>query len=209
MAHRKLLTVRPITFRIAWAGFVGAYLVLLLLPESIAGTLAWLTLAAGAFAILVSIFCAAMLVILYRWFFAQWRGVAICVVTLGVGRWTTATGLMTGRAQLAVLVLTLDAMLVLGICLALMLWKRDAGLPLVGWALVGFIWTMLIVNRVQGDIVEVLLRSMGNASIYPTWWLDPFFCFLWWAVPLGVLSFLWHTLRLIRKEVHGANKTLR
>ena len=203
MANRKLLTREQAITGIAWASFACAYFVLLALPDRTADPYLLLLLAVVAIVILASVSCATMLVILYRRFFAQWRGTAILIVIVTLGRLLTTRSVFSGRVELVVLVLTIDAMVTLGISLALVLWKHDAGLPLIGWVLVIFIWVVLIANRLGGNIVELLLRSMGNTSAYYLWWLDSLFCTLWWTIPLGTLSFLWHTLKLVHREIRG------
>ena len=203
MGDRKVLTLRRTVVGFEWVGFAGAYLVLLVLPEKLADPYALLVLVLAAMAILLSILCGAVLVVRYRKFFVQWRGVAALVAVLTLGRWLTARSLLSGRAEPFVSVLTIDTMLILGVSLALALFRHDAGLPFVGWLVVVIVWAALIANRVQGNVIELYLRSVGTTTGYPLWWLDPLVCVLWWAVPLGALSFIWHTLRLIRKEIRG------
>ncbi len=201
MANRQLLTRRHIVFGLAWGSFVFAYLVILALPEKLDYPFALLALA--VLAIVTSIFCAAMLVVIYHQFFAQWRGTALIAVVLALGRWLTTHPALPSRVEFAVLVLTIDAMSVLGISVVMVLWRRDAGLPLIGWLSAIFVWIMLISNRVQGNTVELYLRSISNTTDYPLWWLDSLFCILWWTIPIGTLSFLLHTMKLIRKEIQG------
>lgn len=200
MADRKLLTLKHIVVWLTWGGLVAAHLtVLLLIDKSIED---YTVLVIALFAILVSIFCAAALVVYYRCFFGQWRGVIALFVALVLTRWL-ATRDLSPSLGLIVSTVAIDIMLVLGVSLTLVLYRRDDGLPLIGWVLAGFVWMLVIANRVQGDLVKALLNSINDPSDYSLWWLDSLWCFLWWSVPLGALSFLWHTLRFIVKEVRG------
>jgi hypothetical protein len=85
----------------------------------------------------------------------------------------------------------------------MMLWRRDVSLQLIGGLLIIFVWAALIANRLQGNLIELYFRSMSNTKNYPLWWLDSLFCMLCWSVPLGMFSFIWHTLKLIQKELRG------
>ncbi len=203
MADRRLLTLKRVITWLAWGGFVSTYLVLLLLPTNVPNDYLLLALVLVFVLVLISIVCAIVLLVRYRQVFGQWHSIAVLVIALTLGRWLTARSLLSGSVELAVSVLTIDVMIALGVCLALVLWKRDNGLQLMGWVSVLAIWIVLIAGRVQGNILELLLSSLGATDYYPLWWLDSLWCLLWWSIPLGALSFLWHIVKLMRKEIQG------
>jgi hypothetical protein len=88
-----------------------------------------------------------------------------------------------------------------GVATAILLWYRDIGLGLIAWGLAIIIWVVLLTWRFQGNSIELVLSSLNHPNEpSPLWWFNPFMCIFGWIIPLGIISFLGHTCRLIIRE---------
>ncbi len=84
---------------------------------------------------------------------------------------------------------------------AILVYYRDVGLSLIGWGSVVFIWALVVGWRFQGSLIELWVGTLNNPEApSPLWWLNNLLCFVWWIVPLSIISFLGHTLKLIIHE---------
>ncbi|MCP4538841.1 MAG: hypothetical protein GY832_17035 [Chloroflexi bacterium] len=154
----------------------------------------WLTLSLVA--------ASTWLVIHYRTFFRTWSGWAISVACLILCS-MIFQGVLPIRHPNFSLFLIVSGWLV-GVATAILLWYHgiDTGLRLIGWMTVIFIWSLALFSRFfPGNIVEFLMLDFTYAEEpSPLWWLQPIICVIGWVVPLGILGFLGHAVRLIVRE---------
>jgi hypothetical protein len=146
------------------------------------------------------------LTIRYRNSFKDWR-LWLALIILFV------LGAMIGQgvihiAQSGVMLLGSMAFLYVGlsllIALCISLFQCDIGLPLIGWFTAITIWSAVIAWRVQGNLIDALFQSIAQPNQpSPIWWLNVLFSGACCLVPLGLLSFTWHTVVLLRRELQG------
>ncbi len=154
--------------------------------------------------LLVSL-CAGLsaLVLAYRKFFSSWLGWGLMLglmisfhllVSLPAGKLSPRLSLFVSLGMVAF-------SLGVGVASVLLLWRRDHGLPLLAWATVGSIWLILVGWRIQGSLIELAFDVMQSQNTTPLWWLNSLCCALGWVLPLGLFSFVGHTLKLIVWEL--------
>jgi len=67
---------------------------------------------------------------------------------------------------------------------------------------VAIVWVLALAWRFQGNLMELWLFSLNYPdSTNPLWWFNPLICFLWWVLPLGIISFAGHTISILVKEM--------
>jgi hypothetical protein len=145
------------------------------------------------------------LVIHYRAFFKTWRGWAAPLLLLAFSSWGASSGLSNRYATLSFLfiMLTIVSGWTVAITTALFLWYRDVGLRLIGWSSVIVIWTMVFASRSYGNLIELVFSYSyltPSSQPRPLWWLYLPPLFLFWILPWGIVSFVRHTILLIRRE---------
>ena len=190
--------------RLAWGVLALDTILVFLVPTEInSGN--WLLLVGYALFLISSLVIAASwIVIHHRAFFRTWPG------------WATPTlvFVLSGMVQGGVLpvrhpnvsffftLLFIVSGWCIGISTMILLYYRDVGLQLLGWGSVVMIWAMLLGWRFQGDLVQLYVSSLTQSNMpSPLWWLNSLMCVLWWIIPLGIIGFLVHTVRLIWREL--------
>jgi hypothetical protein len=160
--------------------------------------LAWLFLSLGA--------AIAFLTIYHRRRFTDWRiwlvllimFVGGATVTLGIVRIATASFALLG----SMLFLFVGLSLLIALCIRL--YHRDIGPVLIAWLTLIIVWSAVIAWRWQGNLIELSFQSMEYPNQpSPVSWLSLLFSSACCLVPLALLSFLWHTLVLLRREMRG------
>jgi hypothetical protein len=198
--------------QIAWGVLIfDVVLIFLVAGQSLTATnlvwvlvlLAWLFLSLAVATV--------MLTIRYRHRFKDWR-LWLALIVLFI------LGAMIGQgvihsSQAGFMLLGSMAFLFVGlsllIALCMYLFQRDIGLPLIGWVTVIVIWSALIAWRVQGNLIDALFQSIEQPNQPSSlWWLNLLFSSACCLVPLGLLSFTWHTVVLLRRELQGESPRL-
>ena len=88
-----------------------------------------------------------------------------------------------------------------GIATAILLYYRDVGPGLAAWGTVILVWVLLFAWRFQGNLIELSFLSVIHPDqLTPIWWFSPLLCVFGWIIPLSILGFLGHTLRLLLHE---------
>lgn len=87
-----------------------------------------------------------------------------------------------------------------------LLFQRDIALALFAGLSLSLMWGLVLWWRLGGDLILALLNSLQNptAASIPTFWLSVVMMSGMCLFPLLVLSFVAHSLRLLRNELRAA-----
>jgi len=192
--------------RFAWWMLIFDLGLIFIIPDDIDffGSLA-LMLIYGSLLIISVLVATTWLMIAYRQIFRFWVGWTIPIILLAISSHvvTDAWPIDQPKLSLFFTILTVVSIWMIGLATALLLWYRDAGLGLIGWTLVIYVWTSALTWRFQGNFLELFLFSMNNPDFPdPLWWFRPLFCLTGWVVPLGLFGFIMHTIRVLSKELY-------
>jgi hypothetical protein len=166
-----------------------------------------LLLGLAAWLIITPIAACTWLMIRYRAFFRTWPGWTTPIILLIFSSSVVQGALPIGLGNISLIfsILSIVSLYAVGLATAILLWYRDVGLKLVAWWTVIVIWTLTLAWRYQGNLIELAFYKLIHPNEPdPIWWFGPFMCILWWIIPLGIISFLGHTLRIIIREWWGA-----
>jgi hypothetical protein len=140
-------------------------------------------------------------VIWYRRFFGAWSGWLAVWLAIFLGSLVSqgVIPVTTPPLPFIFLMLYITGAWTLGPASAVLLWYKDAGLRF--WALgsVITVWVVTISWKMQGNFFQMIL-SMINEPQTP-WWVPAWLCLFFWILPLAVIAFFGHTLRMIIYEV--------
>lgn len=153
--------------------------------------------------VLSSIGASTWLVIRYRTFFRTWIGWAATISSLIISSMITQSNPLIANPQLSLFfsMLFIVSGWCTGVATAVMLWYRDIGLGLVAWTTIVAVWIFVLAWSFQGNLIELSLFSLSHPD-EPSrlWWLNSLMCIIGWLIPLGLIGFVSHTLRLIIRE---------
>jgi hypothetical protein len=90
----------------------------------------------------------------------------------------------------------------IGIVNFLYAFRKGASLGFMGWGSIGLIWSILIVWRIKGNLLEEMLSSFGGIS-NDLWYLYAIMYGFAWIVFAGVLAFILETFQILWKEYAG------
>lgn len=159
---------------------------------------AWLLLSMGGAAIGLT-FC-------YRRYFAHWWTWLALLALWVAGALVVHEDIKIPQAALSFLLTMLFFCggLSLLIALCLRLYQRDFGISLIGWMTVICIWSIVIMWRVYGDLIEAMFQSAERPSQpSPVWWSSLLLSSACCLVPVALLSVVWHTIVLLRRDRRG------
>lgn len=159
-----------------------------------------LLVAYTAWLIFTLVIASMWLMIRYRAFFRTWLGWVVPLILLILSSLVVQGVLPIRHPNFSLFFSMLFVVSVcsLGVATAILLWYRDVGLGLIAWGLVILVWVLLLGWRFQGNLIELSFFNLIHPDEPPPlWWFNPLMCILGWIIPLGVISFLGHTLRLI------------
>lgn len=153
--------------------------------------------------IITCILASTWLIIYYRNFFQHWP-IWMAMLILMILSSLAMQGIKSDsfpHLSLFAAVLFMTTFWDIGVSTAVLLWRRDVGLRLVaGWTII-IIWALTLSWRIQGNLIELWLSSLNHSGeMMPLWWLNTLFCASCWIVPIGLIGFVAHTLRLIIRE---------
>lgn len=194
--------------RLAWGVIVFDLILIFILPETF-GPDAVVILVAISLWLVLSLWLATTgLMVYYRRIFYTWAGWALPVTGLIASNTLMAAGWPEANSRLSLLVTLTFATCTwgVGVATALLLWRRDAGLGMLGWMLAAFTWVAFFAWRIHGNLIEISFLSINNPNAtWPLWWINPLFCLLGWSVPLGIASFCIHTVKIIAREYNAGH----
>jgi hypothetical protein len=132
------------------------------------------------------------------------RGWVILLLALVASSYLVFDSALDGSPRLAAVFTLLYPNIVWALLVStvMYLWHRDVGLCLSSLGILFFLWTVALIWRSEGNLIERSLNGLlepVESSIL--WWWAPISCVIWWIVPAGIISFIAHTLRLILVEL--------
>lgn len=144
------------------------------------------------------------LMVVYRSSFQSWLSWAVLVMVLLIA--SLLSGLGSGIAgphiSLLLTLLHLMSIVAVGVGTAIFLYYRDASLSMLAWFSMISIWLMVFAWKGYGNLIEIMLLSAGQpAAGAPVAWLGSLWCLAFWIIPIGIISFLGHTIRLVLREL--------
>ena len=152
--------------------------------------------------LLGTVICAVLLVLRYQRFTGTWYGFGGLVAILVLLFWTQELSLPKGVEALQMMG-TLGLVAAVSVSLTLLLIRRDVSVPLVGLALLTFLWGMLLASRSLGGPIRAFAQYMATPEDSQFWWFQTLTCLLGLILPLGSLAFVVHLIRLVIVEVCG------
>ncbi len=91
-----------------------------------------------------------------------------------------------------------------GLTSAIFLWYNDVGIRIIGWSSVGAIWLVALAWRIHGNLLFITITSFERTDTQPPlWWIYPLFPVIMWLIPLSLLSFIIHSIRIMYWEFQG------
>ena len=80
--------------------------------------------------------------------------------------------------------------------------QKGYSLKFVGLGSVGIIWSILLIWRFKGDLLDVWISAITTGS-NNLWLLNGLMCGFAWLVIAGMVSFLFELFRVFSKEYHA------
>lgn len=190
--------------RFAWGIVLVDLMLILLVPAELSfGNMA-LLIAYAIWLILSPIVASTWLVVHYRSFFRKWLGWILSIIVLLFSNlvFQDIIPIQQPNIDLFFTLLFSVSCWIFGIATIVLLWYRDIGLGLIAWGSVIMVWILLFAWRFQGDLIELSIYNLAHLDEpAPLGWAYPFICIFGWIVPLGIFSFLGHTVCLIVHEL--------
>lgn len=89
----------------------------------------------------------------------------------------------------------------------LVVYYNDAGLAVTGWSLLLVIWGFVLIWLFYGNVFALLSGMLtGQTSPIVQWQLNNLVCVSWCLVPIGLVGFVYHTLRLVANELKRSSR---
>ena len=190
--------------RLAWGVLLFDLLLIFAVPADLNFNSELLLIAYAAWLIFSLPATTAWLIIHHRAFFRTWPGWAISILMLILSMMVFTGVLTVNHPNLSLFfsLLLWVSTICIGVSTAILLWYRDASLKLIGWISVTYIWALVLGWRFQGNLITLYLSGLTHSNqSSQLWWLNSLLCIAGWIVPLGMISFVGHTLRLITHEL--------
>lgn len=189
--------------RLAWTLLAFDLLLIFAVPaDADLGSLV-LLLAYAGWLLASLVLASAWLLIRYRKLFRAWWGWLIPVLCLFLSSMVSQNILSVGNPNLSFFfaLLFIVSGCCVGVATAILLWYRDVSLSLMAWGTVIVMWALVFAWRFQGNLIELSLQSLAHPDEPSAlWWFNSLLCLGGWIFPLGVVSFLAHTVRLILRN---------
>ncbi|MCP4538836.1 MAG: hypothetical protein GY832_17010 [Chloroflexi bacterium] len=191
--------------RLAWGILLFDLLLIAVVPADLNFDSELLLIAYAVWLILSLIGAAAWLIVRYRAFFRTWSGWAAPIIAFIISMMVFAGVLPVNHPNLSFFftLLLLVSTVCIGVATAVLFWYRDVSLKLIGWISVLYIWALVVGWRFQGNLMTVYMSSLVNPNqpSQSLWWINSLMCIMGWVVPLGMIGFIGHTIKLIVREL--------
>jgi len=190
--------------RVAWCVLALDTILILLVPTDVNPGNLLLLVVYALFLISSLVIGSSWLLIHYRTFFGTWLGWAVPILVFVLSGMVYGGVLPVRHPNLSLffMLLFIVSGWCIGVSTAILLLCRDVGLRLIGLGSVIMIWALALGWRSQGSLIQLYLSSLTSSNEpSPLWWLNTLMCIIGWIIPLGIISFLAHTLRLIWREL--------
>ena len=193
--------------KLSWAVLIFDLLLVFVVPADVNFPNLLLLLIYTAWLILSLMTVSTWLIIRHHLFFRNWIGWMLPVIGLIAGN-AFAFGFQIKNANLSFFfsLLTIISGWSVGIATIVLLWHKDKSLTLIGWGSAIIIWILLLSWRLQGNLFELWVYSLNNLErASPLWWFNPIMCIFGWIIPLSLIGFSVHTIRLIALELSSSD----
>ena len=135
----------------------------------------------------------------------RWPIVAVPTLIL-VGGWPVVLGVVqppNAAFVVAAALLFVGTSGALLIALVMLAWQRDIGVALFGWGSLALVWGLVLAAAAQTDLVTALVRALTSGDFSSLWWLGPILHAAFCLFPLGLLSLMVHSRRIVARELRG------
>ena len=190
--------------RLSWVVILLDLISIFLVPTEINSHNFTFMLAYGFWLFITLLLATTSLMVIHHESFQSWVGWITPIIILFFSNLFSSGYIQVNNSGLSFfyILLTIFCMWGVGVATIIFLWYRDYGLRLVASALVIITWIGFVVWNIQGNLFDLLIKNMNQPEVpSPLWWLNPLFCVLWWVIPIGIISFVVHTFRIIAKEI--------
>lgn len=143
------------------------------------------------------------LALIYRRYATMWLGWIVMVALMTIS-WLNMQGVVRISEPRLSFLLTLVFPFVIGAffsAIAFVLYRRDVGLRLIAAITLVDIWGLYLAWRLSGNLIEQIFTYLTRGAATSILLLNLLFCMSILLLFLAALSFVWHTLRLIHREV--------
>lgn len=193
--------------RFAWIILLLNIILVLFLPERVLrfSLLVWVL---AVWLLLTFFLIATWFSFTYRSFFQTGAGwlLAISVAIIALFVVTGNPDSLPSRLSFLFSMLALPGLWLMFLATLILLWRRDKGLLLVGGLPLLFVWSAFLTWQYQGNLIELWLESLNQPTApSPLWWLNSLFCLSACLLPLAMLSFVGHSLRLLVNEFRDSH----
>ncbi|MCA9951771.1 MAG: hypothetical protein KDE48_19100 [Anaerolineales bacterium] len=185
--------------RVAWIIFaINWMLVLLAVFLPIQG---WAALTYGVWLLLSMPALALWLVWHYRVRFQTKRSLFLIIALLYIsGIFVFGYRLNQPALNFVFTMIFWNCAITIGLTMGLFFWKNDFSIQFIGILSLLLLWGLIFLGRSQGAILQLFICNNATGMSCPYWPLAPLWCIFIWALPLGIIGFIRHTLQLLRDE---------
>ncbi|MHC1732917.1 MAG: hypothetical protein AB9888_12940 [Bacteroidales bacterium] len=190
--------------RLSWAVLMANLLLILAIPtESSESDLLFLLM------ILICFFGGAIgaitwLVIRHNFYFRTFKGLSSIFVCFLLSSLFTSSSILPPANERLSLLSNLSYILLgwgFGLSSAVFLIFHDIGIRIIAITTVVFVWGAFFAWKIQGNLIELLVNALTQTGqVTPLWWLSPSMCILGWLLPLSVISFFAHSVRIFAEK---------
>ncbi len=201
--NRSVLITQWVT-RLSWGVLLLNIFIIFVIPGNSFRT--WFQALAYLGWLLVT-FCLASiwLAISYRQFFQKLPGWIIAPVIVAVITYFMfgyGTGRLHPKFSFLFSTILIPSLCFLFFTTVVLLWRRDIGLSMFGWFSILIIWSLFFFGRDLGNPMEIWLQGLEQPDApTPLWWLYTLCSLVPCILPLAIVSFFVHTLRLVKQEL--------
>jgi hypothetical protein len=187
--------------KVAWVIILVAIFLIFLVPANLNFDNIALFIIYASWIILSPILATTWLLIRYRSFFRTWLGWVMPIIALIFSSvvYQDIVSVHQPNLDFFFTMLSIISSWAIGVATIILLWYRDVGLDLVGWGAVIIVWVMVFAWCLQGNLMEIFILALEHTNDKPSPLLS-LICFIECIVPLGIIGFLGHTVRLIIQE---------
>lgn len=116
-----------------------------------------------------------------------------------------ASPLHGGAVRLVGNLVFLGSWIALLVAISILLFQRDIALPLLGFLSLALVWSAAMTWMIRGDLFAELLGALlGTPGAgHSLFWFAVLFNSSLCLLPIAVVSFIWQSIRAIRREIQG------
>ena len=189
--------------RLAWGLLAFNLILIFVVPTAITPENLLFVIVYLVWLMLTLVIATTCLIVRYQWIFRTWPGWTVFPAFLTLSSLVVQDILPVHHPNLAFAfsMLFITSAWGVGVATAVLLWHRDVGLGMIAWGLAILVWALLLSWRLQGSLIDMMVSKLIRPDEpSPLWWYNSSVCIFVWIIPLGIIGFLGHTIRLILQE---------